>query len=119
MPVARSGASPRRCSGNCRSRIDTGSIRDLNNDHVLSPDGPDDLHESDNGGHVYAVAITGGEPRRVSNEHANARITGRLHGISPDGADALPMSPVEGGPVDAKRISISSRSPPPAIPIRG
>jgi Tol biopolymer transport system component len=65
-------------------RIDTGSIRDLNNDHVLSPDGQT-IYLSNNDGHLYAAPITGGEPRRVSNDHAESFIY-FLHGISPDGA---------------------------------
>src|SRR5690606_14234987 len=64
-------------------KIDTGTIRDLNNDHVLSPDG-ETIYLSDNDGHLYAVALSGGQPRRVSNEHATPHHY-YLHGISPDG----------------------------------
>ena len=55
-------------------KIETGTIRDLNNDHVLSPDGGT-IYLSNNDGHLYAVPITGGEPRRVSNDPCHAGIT--------------------------------------------
>ena len=85
-------------------KIDTGSIRDLNNDHVLSPDGQT-IYMSDNDGHLYAVGIDGGEPRRVSNVHATPHHY-YLHGISPDGA-TLTYVAVE-GPQGAKRVNIFS-----------
>jgi Tol biopolymer transport system component len=83
-------------------KIDTGSIRNLNNDHVLSPDGQT-VYLSDNSGHLYAVPITGGEPRKVSNDHATPHHY-YLHGISPDGK-TLAYVAVE-GPAGAKRINI-------------
>ena len=82
--------------------IDTGSVRDLNNDHVLSPDGQTVYLSSDNG-HLYAVPITGGEPRRVSNDHP-APHHYYLHGISPDGK-TLSYVAVE-GPAGNKRVNI-------------
>ena len=63
--------------------IDTGTIRDLNNDHLLSPDGKT-IYLSNNDGHLYSVPIGGGEPRRVSNTHPESFVY-FLHGISPDG----------------------------------
>lgn len=83
-------------------KIDTGAIRDLNNDHVLSPDGKT-IYMSNNDGHIYAVALSGGEPRRVSNEHETPHHY-YLHGISPDGL-TLSYVAVE-GPAGAKRINI-------------
>src|SRR5690606_13842376 len=50
-------------------RIDTGHLRDLNNDHVLSPDGRT-IYVSSNDSHLYAVPVQGGTPRRISNTHA-------------------------------------------------
>jgi TolB protein len=82
--------------------IDTGSVRDLNNDHVLSPDGQT-VYLSSNDGHLYAVPITGGEPRRVSNDHP-APHHYYLHGISPDGK-TLSYVAVE-GPAGNKRVNI-------------
>jgi TolB protein len=83
-------------------RIETGKIRNLNNDHVLSPDGQT-VYLSDNDGHLYAVAITGGEPRRVSNVHETPHHY-YLHGISPDGL-TLSYVAVE-GPAGQKRVNI-------------
>lgn len=83
-------------------RIETRTLRDFNNDHVLSPDGQT-LYLSSNDGHLYAVRVTGGEPRRISNVHA-APHHYYLHGISPDGA-TLAYVAVEGA-AGRKRINI-------------
>ena len=83
-------------------RIETGAFRDLNNDHVLSPDGQT-IYFSENNGHLYAVPITGGEPRKVSNDHATPHHY-YLHGISPDGL-TLAYVAVE-GPAGQKRVNI-------------
>lgn len=64
--------------------IDTGPLADLNNDHVLAPDGST-IYVSSDDGHLYAVPFAGGTPRRVSNTHATP-FHYYLHGISPDGA---------------------------------
>jgi Tol biopolymer transport system component len=64
-------------------KIDTGALADLNNDHVLSPDGTV-LYVSSNDSHIYAIPVGGGTPRRVSNTHAE-RHHYYLHGVSPDG----------------------------------
>ena len=84
------------------ARIDTGSIRDLNNDHVLSPDGTT-IYASDNNGHLYALPIAGGQPWRVSNQHS-ALHHYYLHGISPDGL-TLAYVAVE-GPAEHRRINM-------------
>jgi Tol biopolymer transport system component len=65
-------------------KIDTGHLSDLNNDHVLSPDGRL-IYVSSDDSHLYVLPIEGGTPRRVSNEHPH-RHHYYLHGISPDGA---------------------------------
>jgi Tol biopolymer transport system component len=82
--------------------VATGALRDLNNDHVLSPDGQTIYVSSDNG-HLYAVPVTGGEPVRVSNDHATPHHY-YLHGISPDGK-TLSYVAVE-GPAGNKRINL-------------
>jgi TolB protein len=82
--------------------IDTGPIRNLNNDHVLSPDGQT-IYASDNDGHIYAFPIDGGAWHRVSNEHATPHHY-YLHGISPDGL-TLSYVAVE-GPSDRRRINM-------------
>lgn len=83
-------------------QIDTGSIRDLNNDHVLSPDGTM-IYLSNNDGHLYSVGIEGGEPRRVSNDHATPFVY-FLHGIAPDGK-TLSYVAIEGA-TGANRINL-------------
>ena len=62
--------------------LDTGEVRDSNNDHVLSPDGGF-LYVSA-GGHLYEIPSSGGPARKVSNDHAESFLY-FLHGISPDG----------------------------------
>jgi TolB protein len=80
--------------GECApEKIDTGHLRDLNNDHVLSPDGKT-LYVSSNDGHLYSLPVTGGTPVRVSNTH-DRPFHYYLHGISPDGA-TLAYVAVEG-----------------------
>jgi Tol biopolymer transport system component len=64
-------------------KIDTGHLSDLNNDHVLSPDGKL-IYVSSDDGHLYVLPIEGGTPTRVSNEHPE-RHHYYLHGVSPDG----------------------------------
>ena len=83
-------------------RIDTGDRRDLNNDHVLSPDGAT-VYVSADDGHLYAVPLAGGAPRRVSNTHATPHHY-YLHGISPDGL-TLAYVAVE-APHGTRRINI-------------
>ncbi|MGV3550568.1 TolB family protein [Rhizobium sp.] len=83
-------------------KIDTGVLKDLNNDHVLSPDGQT-LYVSSNDGHLYALPVTGGAPRRVSNTH-DRPFHYYLHGISPDGT-TLAYVAVE-GEGEHRRINI-------------
>ncbi|MGV1791853.1 TolB family protein [Rhizobium sp. A37_96] len=67
-------------------RINTAPVENLNNDHVVSPDGRS-FFVSANDGHLYRVPFEGGTPQRVSNEHEASRgFKYYLHGISPDGA---------------------------------
>ena len=75
--------SPDGTDGPCR--INTAPVEDLNNDHVISPDGQT-LFISANDGHLYRCPITGGVPVKVSNDKDPAlRFRYYLHGISPDG----------------------------------
>ena len=64
--------------------IDLGGLPAINNDHVLSPDGTT-VYVSADDGHLYAVPLTGGSPRRVSNDRGPG-FHHYLHGISPDGS---------------------------------
>lgn len=70
-------------TGGTPEQIDSGHLADLNNDHVLSPDGTT-IYVSSDDGHLYALPFAGGTPRRVSNTHATPHHY-YLHGISPDG----------------------------------
>ena len=63
--------------------IDLAGIAPINNDHVLSPDGRTAYVSSDDG-HIYAVPITGGSARRVTNDNGEG-FHHYLHGVSPDG----------------------------------
>ncbi|WP_240685089.1 TolB family protein [Arthrobacter nitrophenolicus] len=56
-------------------------LPELNNDHVLDPDG-DHIFLSANDGHIYRAALTGGAVERVSPEDGKWHF---LHGVSPDG----------------------------------
>jgi len=88
--------------GSGLARIESGDIRELNNDHVLSPDGRT-VYASNRDGHIYAVPVEGGTPRRVSNTHDTPHHY-YLHGISPDGL-TLSYVAVE-APAGTRRINI-------------
>jgi len=89
-------------TGSDRSEIDTGALADLNNDHVLAPDGRT-IYVSSDDGHLYAVPFIGGTPRRVSNEHPTKHHY-YLHGISPDGL-TLAYVAVE-QPMDQQQVNV-------------
>ena len=57
-------------------------LPELNNDHVLAPDGHS-VYVSANDGHLYAAPLAGGATRRVTR--AGAGHWHFLHGVSPDG----------------------------------
>ena len=63
-------------------RIDLGELPELNNDHVLDPDGVH-VFVSANDWHIYRAPLAGGQAVRITNDN-----DGRLHflhGVSPDG----------------------------------
>ncbi|HEY0217013.1 MAG TPA: hypothetical protein VGC57_11530, partial [Cellulomonas sp.] len=62
--------------------IPTTGLPEVNNDHVLSPDGRL-LYASANDWHVYAVPRHGGAARRVTADDGRMHF---LHGVSPDGS---------------------------------
>ncbi|MFC8182148.1 hypothetical protein [Rhodococcus sp. 14-2470-1b] len=63
--------------------IDIGDVVDVNNDHVVSPDGHRVYFSA--GGHLYCVSLEGGDVRRISNEHPEEEhYSYWLHGVSPD-----------------------------------
>ncbi len=57
------------------------SLPELNNDHVLDPDGRH-IYMSAMDGHIYRGALTGGQVQRVSPDDGMWHF---LHGVSPDG----------------------------------
>lgn len=66
--------------------IDTGSIHQCNNDHVISADGKHIIFSSNDpacdthNSFVYIVPFEGGEPQRITPDGPSY-----LHGVSPDG----------------------------------
>ncbi len=64
------------------TRIDTRPAEDLNNDHVLSPDGQT-IYASAGDGHIHAIPTSGGTATRITHDN---RWQHYLHGISPDGS---------------------------------
>jgi Tol biopolymer transport system component len=58
-------------------------VPDLNNDHVLAPDGGT-IFVSANDWHIYEVELRGGDARRVTPVHGSRMHF--LHGVSPDGS---------------------------------
>lgn len=66
-------------------RINTAPVENLNNDHVLAPDGTH-VFVSANDGHLYLVPLAGGAPRKISHDQdPTRRYSYFLHGVSPDG----------------------------------
>ena len=66
-------------------RIQSAPVENLNNDHVLAPDGIN-VFVSANDGHLYVMPLAGGVPQKLSNDHDPARkYRHYLHGVSPDG----------------------------------
>lgn len=66
------------------TEIDMASVVDINNDHLMSPDGAT-VYVSSDDGHLYAVPYEGGSNRRISNDRG-PQFRRYLHGVSPDGA---------------------------------
>ncbi|MGI3781526.1 MAG: TolB family protein [Janthinobacterium lividum] len=67
--------------GSAPERIQFASLPDLNNDHVLSPDGRH-VYMSAMDGHIYRGTLTGGAVELVSPDDGYWHF---LHGVSPDG----------------------------------
>jgi Tol biopolymer transport system component len=67
-------------------------VPDLNNDHVLAPDG-DTIFLSANDGHIYRAPLAGGTAERVTGDDGSFHF---LHGVSPDGKE-LAYVGIEGG----------------------
>jgi Tol biopolymer transport system component len=65
------------------TEIDLGGIPEINNDHVIAPNGSA-VFVSAEDGHLYEVPLDGSGPRQVSHDHGDFRHY--LHGISRDGS---------------------------------
>lgn len=65
------------------TQVELAGIPDLNNDHVLAPDG-EGIFLSANDGHIYRTALSGGDTTRVTPDDGSFHF---LHGVSPDGRE--------------------------------
>ncbi|CAN7207991.1 TolB family protein [Arthrobacter sp. LjRoot14] len=65
------------------SQVPLTGIPDLNNDHVLAPDG-NNIFLSANDGHIYRAALSGGRATRLTEDDGSFHF---LHGVSPDGKE--------------------------------
>ncbi|MEV6347517.1 hypothetical protein [Actinoplanes sp. NPDC051851] len=63
-------------------QIPLSGVPELNNDHVLSPDGVS-IYLSANDWHLYRAPLAGGEARRITSGTSRMHF---LHGVSPDDA---------------------------------
>lgn len=124
LPVDAAGAS------GGLEEIDLGGIAEINNDHVISPDGGT-AYVSSQDGHIYAVdlggtdralavgAVAGGAPagtapRRVTNDHG-PNFKHYLHGVSPDGATLAYIGlAVDGGQVRTNVYTVPTAGGPDA-----
>jgi Tol biopolymer transport system component len=61
--------------------LDTPGLPDVNNDHVLAPDGAT-VFASTNDWHIWQVPLAGGPSRRVTHDDGSMHF---LHGVRPDG----------------------------------
>lgn len=59
-------------------------VPDLNNDHVLAPDG-EHIFVSAMDWHIYQASLTGGPGRRITGRSGIDGLMHFLHGVSPDG----------------------------------
>jgi Tol biopolymer transport system component len=64
------------------ARVELAGVPELNNDHVLDPDGQH-IYLSAMDGHIYRAALAGGAGERVTLDDGHWHF---LHGVSPDGS---------------------------------
>ena len=87
-------------------RINTAPVENLNNDHVLAPDGKN-VFVSANDGHLYVVPLAGGRPKKLSNDQDPARrYRHYLHGVSPDGLTLTYVAYEKTGSGNMMRIAV-------------
>ena len=65
------------------TEVPLSGIPDLNNDHVLAPDGTG-IFLSANDGHIYRALLDGGPAKRITGDDGAFHF---LHGVSPDGQE--------------------------------
>lgn len=70
-------------SGGEPAEVPLTGVPDLNNDHVLAPDGTT-VFLSANDGHIYRAALSGGPATRITDDDGSFHF---LHGVSPDGKE--------------------------------
>ena len=80
--------------------IELGGVPAINNDHVVSPDGTT-VYVSADDGHLYAVPLSGGPGRQVTNDRGPG-FHHYLHGVSPDGTTLAYIGLEQ---VDGRRIA--------------
>lgn len=68
--------------GSTPAPIEHQALPEINNDHVLDPDGEHIFFSAMNG-HIYRAAITGGTATRITSDEG---VWHFLHGVSPDGS---------------------------------
>lgn len=64
-------------------KIEFGELAEINNDHLLDPDG-EHIFISVEDGHIYRAPLAGGTPTRITSSKTRLHF---LHGVSPDGAE--------------------------------
>ncbi|KIS29015.1 biopolymer transporter Tol [Arthrobacter sp. SPG23] len=70
-------------AGRTLDQLPLTGVPDLNNDHVLAPDGRQ-IYLSANDGHIYRAPLGGGAAERVTADDGSFHF---LHGVSPDGGE--------------------------------
>lgn len=65
------------------AEVPLNGVPDLNNDHVLAPDGRH-IFLSANDGHIYRAPLGGGQTERITADDGSFHF---LHGVSPDGKE--------------------------------
>jgi TolB protein len=65
------------------AEVPLSGVPDLNNDHVLAPDGTG-IFLSANDGHIYRAELHGGVAQRITDDDGSFHF---LHGVSPDGQE--------------------------------
>ncbi|GGH95722.1 TolB family protein [Arthrobacter liuii] len=68
-------------AGGSLSEVPLAGAPDLNNDHVLDPDGTAIFLSGDDG-HIYRAPLAGGQATRITGDDGSFHF---LHGVSPDG----------------------------------